>query len=170
MAKLKVYQTRIGFHDAVVAAPNQKTALAAWDVRENLFAQGAASVAEDPQAVKAATAKPGVVLRRAAGSREPFGEAPSAPAVPKLARPAGKASTPATKAAKPKPDRKGLDTAEKALAEFEADARKRLDSLKERRRALDDEARALDRSLAEQRRRLERERDRERRAYEAAPA
>jgi hypothetical protein len=75
-AKLKVYAARIGFHDTVVAAPNQAAALAAWDVRENLFAQKAAAVAHDPKATKAALARPGVVLRRAAGSNEAFSEAP----------------------------------------------------------------------------------------------
>jgi hypothetical protein len=30
MAKLKVFRTPIGFHDAYVAAPSKKAALAAW--------------------------------------------------------------------------------------------------------------------------------------------
>ncbi|HTK35816.1 MAG TPA: hypothetical protein VL358_11105 [Caulobacteraceae bacterium] len=78
-ARLKVYATRIGFHDTVVAAPNQAAALAAWDVHEDLFAQKAAAVADDPKATKAALAKPGVVLLRPAGSDEAFSEAPAAP-------------------------------------------------------------------------------------------
>lgn len=65
--RLKVYATRIGFYDVAVAAPNQRAALEAWDVRENLFAQGAAAPTDEPSAVKAAMAKPGVVVRRPIG-------------------------------------------------------------------------------------------------------
>lgn len=83
MARLKTYITRIGFHDAVVAAPNQKAALAAWDIRENLFAHGAAEVTEETQAVKAAMAHPGAVLRRPAGTTGPYKAAPDAPRPPK---------------------------------------------------------------------------------------
>ena len=75
--RLKVYASRLdGLNDYVVAAPNQKAALAAWDVRQDLFREGAASVTEEAEAVKAATAKPGVVLRRPAtgkGRFEPVG-------------------------------------------------------------------------------------------------
>ena len=39
---LKVYRTPIGFHDAYVAAPSQKAALAAWGADANLFARGSA--------------------------------------------------------------------------------------------------------------------------------
>lgn len=167
MARLKVYATRIGFHDAVVAAPNQKAALAAWDVREDLFAQGAASVTEDPQAVAAANADPGVVLRRAAGSNEPFSAAPGAPSVPKLARPAGVRTAPPAPEPAP-PDRTGLDAAERALAAFEATAERRRGELERRRRALEAEEQALEHELTAQRRILERERDRARRTYERA--
>ncbi|HTI68153.1 MAG TPA: hypothetical protein VL460_11470 [Caulobacteraceae bacterium] len=148
MPRLKVYATRIGFHDAVVAAPNQKAALAAWDVRENLFAQGAASVATDPQAVKAANAAPGEVLRRAAGSKAPFAKAPAppeAPKVPNAGRPRAKAA-----AAKAPPPRKlghsPLESAERALAAFEKDAARR--------------RKALERDLERERGVLARERDR----------
>lgn len=164
MPKLKVYATRIGFHDAVVAAPNQKAALAAWDVRENLFAQGAARVADDPATVKAALAHPGVVLRRGAGSSGSFSTAPGAPEVPKLARPKGAKSA---KAAPEKaPDRSGLDAAERALSDFETAAGERRAAIERRRRDLEAEARGLERELERKRRSLERDRERERAKYE----
>jgi hypothetical protein len=63
--RLKVYASRLdGLHDYVVAAPNQGEALKAWDVRQNLFQEGLASITDEASAVKAATAKPGRVLRR----------------------------------------------------------------------------------------------------------
>jgi hypothetical protein len=41
-SKLKVYRTAAGFHDAYVAAPSQKAALAAWGSDHDLFARGGA--------------------------------------------------------------------------------------------------------------------------------
>src|SRR5512147_28396 len=58
--RLKVYTTRIGIHDWAVAVPSQKEALKAWDIRENLFATGAAKVVDDPAVVEAALKTPGV--------------------------------------------------------------------------------------------------------------
>lgn len=165
-AKLKVYATRIGFHDAVVAAPNQKAALAAWDVRENLFAQGAAAATEDEAAVKAALAHPGMVLRRPAGSTEPFSESPAAPQVPKLKRPGGAPKPAKAEKPQPPPDRRPLDAAEKALAELDREEAKGRRDLDDRRRALEAEADAFHRDVADRRRKLEAERDRARRAYE----
>jgi hypothetical protein len=60
LGRFRIYKTRIGFHDWVVAAPNQKAALKAWDVRENLFAQGAAEAVHDEEAVELAMRRPGV--------------------------------------------------------------------------------------------------------------
>lgn len=50
----KVFRTRIGFHDWVVAATSQKAALAAWNVSRDLFRAGEAEETNDPAAVKAA--------------------------------------------------------------------------------------------------------------------
>ena len=57
--RLKVYRTHIGFEDWVVAAPNQKAALAAWGVHADLFAAGLATVTDDEEAVAAARRTPG---------------------------------------------------------------------------------------------------------------
>src|SRR5215207_276752 len=66
--KLKVYRTPIGFHDAYVAAPSQKAALAAWGVDHNLFAKGMADVVTDPDLAKEPLSKPGTVIKRLRGT------------------------------------------------------------------------------------------------------
>ncbi|HEY5072122.1 MAG TPA: hypothetical protein VII63_08830 [Caulobacteraceae bacterium] len=50
MARLKVFTTRMGFFETVVAAPSQKAALAAWGTAQNLFADGAARLATEREA------------------------------------------------------------------------------------------------------------------------
>jgi hypothetical protein len=66
---LKVYSTPIGFHDALVAAPNQKAALEAWGAGTNLFSQGAAHVVTDPKLVKEPLEEPGRVIKVPRGSK-----------------------------------------------------------------------------------------------------
>ncbi|MGO4610801.1 hypothetical protein AB4142_31185, partial [Variovorax sp. 2RAF20] len=90
--------------------PNQVAALAAWGVRQNLFAEGRASVSKDETNADAALANPGVPLRRAMGSRDAFSlepalpRAPAAPAPPRL-KVVAEAKGPAVK---PRPDRSAL--------------------------------------------------------------
>lgn len=52
--RIKVFRTRIGFHDWVVATSSQAAALEAWDVSRNLFATGEAEVTDDPNAIEVA--------------------------------------------------------------------------------------------------------------------
>lgn len=118
MAKLKVYRTPIGFHDAYVAAPSQKAALEAWGSDHNLFARGIAEIVTDPALTEEPLASPGTVVKRSRGSAaEQFAALPpdraKAPAPPE---PAAKQAR-KTKA-KPRPDRATLDAAEAALAEL----------------------------------------------------
>jgi len=69
----KVYAADLdGVHEWIVAAPNQRAALDALGVHQDLFAQGRASVERDPVKVEAARDQPGVPLRRARGSTEDF--------------------------------------------------------------------------------------------------
>jgi hypothetical protein len=75
----KVFQAHLGFFDTIVAAPSQTSALAAWGSSTNLFAMGLARVTDDPKAIAAAMAKPGIVLRRARGSDDPYSEHPDLP-------------------------------------------------------------------------------------------
>src|SRR5438105_5279639 len=72
--KLKTYQTSLGFFDLAIAAPSMKAALEAWGAGSNLFQQGVAKEIDDPEVVAATMSKPGVVLRRPAGSNGRFAE------------------------------------------------------------------------------------------------
>src|SRR5262249_15224778 len=72
--KLKTYQTSLGFYDLAIAAPSMKAALEAWGAGSNLFHQGVAKETDDPDVVAATMAKPGVILRRPAGSSGRFAE------------------------------------------------------------------------------------------------
>lgn len=80
--RIKVFRTRIGFYDWVVATSSQANALEAWDVSRNLFATGEAEVTDDPKAVKAALAnigKPVAMLGSATKSpRQPTAKTPKA--------------------------------------------------------------------------------------------
>lgn len=96
----KVFQAHLGFYDTIIAAPSQKSALAAWGSSSNLFQMGLARVSDDPKAIAAAMAKPGVVLRRPAGSTIAFSEHPPLPKVPASER---RATAHARKTSKPKP-------------------------------------------------------------------
>jgi colicin import membrane protein len=72
--KLKTYQTSLGFYDLAIAAPSMKAALGAWGAGSNLFHQGVARETDDPDVVAATMSKPGVILKRPAGSSGRFAE------------------------------------------------------------------------------------------------
>jgi colicin import membrane protein len=72
--KLKTYQTSLGFFELAIAAPSMKAALEAWGSEANLFHQGFAKEADDPAIIAATMARPGIVLRRAVGSKAKFSE------------------------------------------------------------------------------------------------
>lgn len=178
-AKLKVFRTPIGFHDAYVAAPSQKAALEAWGTDANLFARGAAEVVTDPALTAEPLASPGVVIKRLRASaaeqiaalppkpqpqRKPDVDAPSAP------QPATRKRAPAPPKPKPRPSRAALDAAEAALEKAEqlhADARR---GLAEREAELARERRALESEQEAERARLTRDLDRERRKFDEAIA
>jgi hypothetical protein len=67
--RLKVFVTSDGLTDYVVATTSKAKALAAWGLRQDVFKEGRAEETDDPALVKAATATPGEVLRRPAGTR-----------------------------------------------------------------------------------------------------
>jgi hypothetical protein len=72
--KLKTFVTSVGFFDLAIAAPSMKAALDAWGLNANAFQQGFASQTNDENIIAAASAKPGVVLRRPVGTNESFRE------------------------------------------------------------------------------------------------
>ena len=60
MPRLKTYEAEIdGLHQWIVAAPNQRAALDAFGVHQDLFAQGLARPTSETGAVEAANASPG---------------------------------------------------------------------------------------------------------------
>lgn len=135
---LKVFRTAAGFHDAYVAAPSRKAALAAWGADADLFARGVAEEVIDAALMEAPLAHPGEVVKVSRGSAaeqlaavegKPAGRRANAASIARKSRPA------------PKPSRDALDAAEAALAD--ADHRYRAED-----RALAAEQKALDRRKA----------------------
>lgn len=159
--RLKVYVTRIGLYEWAVAAPNQKAALKAWDVRENLFASGAARESHDVAAIEVALRSPGAPVKVPA----PKATLPAAGNVVQLeGRRAKPAPAPVT--ASRKRDRSKLDAAEEALVAYRKQAKKRLAEIDRRRRLLESEIEALESEIDRQTRALEGRVLRERKAYE----
>ena len=140
--KLKLYRTAIGFHDAYVAAPSKKAALAAWGSDKDLFARGAAEIVEASPFADELLASPGVVLRKSRGSvAEQLAALPATPprkAAIAKATSNTRARSPAAKPTPPRPSRAGLDAAERSITTLEA-------AQAAERRAIDDREAALTR-------------------------
>lgn len=175
--KLKVYRTPIGFHDAYVAAPSQKAALAAWGSDANLFARGVAEEVTDPALIEEPLAHPGTVVKRLRGTAaEQLAALPPDP--PKRSRAAeplpGAASVkprrPAPPPPQPKPDRTLLDQAERALAQAERRHRAEREELAEREAELARQRRVLAEQQQTEAAALSDALDRARAAYEQALA
>lgn len=157
-SRLKVYRTRIGFHDWIVAANSQKAALEAWDLHnKDLFASGAARVVNNPEDVELALKTPGIpVIAPGQGKIK----VPDAPA--KVVKNHPKAELRLVEKPAPEPDRSKLDAAEKALREFERKTAARLAGLEARKREVEAEIEAFNAEAVRERRRLEKLVDRER--------
>jgi len=141
----------MGFFDSVVAAPSRKAALAAWGARQDLFHEGLAAVTEEPEAVKAATARPGVVLRRAAGEAGPYRE--DAPPPDRSRRDAAEAD---------------LRAAEREHAAEAAELQTQREALERRLRELEERAARAEDAWASRRRALQAAVDKARRAWRRA--
>jgi hypothetical protein len=101
-----------------------KAALVAWGAGSNLFHQGFAKETDDPDVVAATMAKPGVVLRRPAGSSGRFAEHSELPDLN------DEASGPKKKARRPEPKLRAApkvsdENARKAAVEFEREQKRR---------------------------------------------
>lgn len=161
--KLKTFKTSVGFYDLAIAAPSMKAALDAWGAGSNLFHQGFAAESDDAEVVAATMAKPGVVLKRPAGSTGRFTEHAGLPT--DLADDRGR-----EKSRRPLPKKKPAvkvsdKTARKAAADFEREQKKRdakrrkEEAAREKQRARREEMTgraqaALDRAQQEHDRRL----------------
>jgi hypothetical protein len=176
MPRLKVYRTAIGFHDAYVAAPSQKAALAAWGSDANLFARGVAEVVTDPALTKAPLARPGEVIRLSRGSLTEQLRALGAPAKRSLRTRPKAASEPAspprpprrTKKRRRPPSRVAVERAEQALAANEAEAARELEDFRLRERKLADERKRLAARQYDRATRLEARLEAARERYRAA--
>jgi hypothetical protein len=167
--KLKVFRTHIGFDDLIIAAPSRKAALEAWGASAHLFSQGFAAETNEPALVKAALARPGMVLRRQFGSRAEF-KAGALRLVEPPARPEPKqvAKAPAKKPASKRTEREGLQEPapdrvpqkpaqrDQAAAERK-ERRDRAESQRAERRAAEAEARAEARQQEKQREKEQKE-------------
>ncbi|MGJ4899139.1 cell envelope biogenesis protein TolA [Bradyrhizobium oligotrophicum] len=142
--KLKTFQTSLGFYDLAIAAPSMKAALEAWGAGSNLFHQGVAKETDDPDVVAATMSKPGVVLKRPAGSNGRFAEHSDLPSDlgsgENRARRERHRPNPAKRAA-PKIDER---EARKAAADFEKERKRR-----EAERRREEAARERDRERRE---------------------
>lgn len=157
--RLKVFVTRIGVHDWAVAVSSQKAALKAWDVRENLFASGAAKETQDIAAIEAAMRSPGEPVRVP-------GPKVVVPPAANVVHLEGRRPKPRLEPTAKKKDRSKLDAAEKALVSYQKESKRRLAELDRRRRLLDSEAEALESEIDRQTRALETRVKRERAHYD----
>ena|SRR5688572_11519852 len=132
---LKIFRAHLGFYDSIVAAPSQKAALAAWGSKRDLFREGFATVSNDAEAVGEALKRPGVVLRRAYGSQDPFREDP---ALPKLKGVKKTTRSAAAERAKEEERKRQAEIA-KASAKLRSQEQNAMEKLRRRREALERE-------------------------------
>jgi hypothetical protein len=173
VAKLKVFRTSTGFHDAYVAAPSQKAALAAWGVKDNLFAQRLAEQVTDEAVMAEALASPGVVIKKLRGSEAEHFAALGPMPERQRAKPAATEADRPPKAEKqraPRPSREALDSAEAALQAAQDSNRSELAVLEKQISELRQRQQRLlangERELARLQSRVEREQQRYKAALE----
>ena len=181
MAKLKVYRTPIGFHDAYIAATSQKAALKAWGSDADLFARGIAEVVTDEALTVEPLASPGKVIRKLRGTAEEqlATDIPDRPS-PRSLDGEDEEHAPKKRASKkpivvaapssppPRPDRAALDAAEKAVEDAQVQHDREDRDLRKRQEALEQERRQLDRRHDEEQGQLAEDEDRARRAFQKA--
>ncbi len=168
-ARLKVFRTPIGFHDAYVAAPSQKAALEAWGTDSNLFARGEAEVVTDEKLTAEPLASPGKVIRKLrATEAEQFAALGEEKGAAKKHGKPEASKTRMPERPKPRPSRKALDAAERKLDEAEARQEREMEALKDREARLAREREKLRKKHKAERERLAETRDEARDKYEAA--
>ena len=160
MPRLKAFQAHLGFFDTIVAAPSQKAALEAWGSRQNLFRDGTARPASDPAAIAAALAHPGVVLKRLAGSKNPFSEQPPLPKASRTHRAGARRKKP--------PDRSKLDAAERALTQLKQERDAMRAEFERREKSLRAEQRKREQDVESRQHEIEHELASERKFFQKA--
>lgn len=147
-ARLKVFRTAIGFHDAYVAAPSRKAALAAWGTDKDLFARGVAEQVTDPALMAEPLQVPGTVVRRLRTAPDE-----AAPARPKRARKV--LAQDELGETKPAPQPPPPPPPPPPSPRTRDEARRALEDARERHRAEQRDLAARERELASERRALE---------------
>jgi hypothetical protein len=167
---LKVFRTAIGFHDAYVAAPSQKAALAAWGSDADLFARGMAERVTDEKLAAEPLANPGTVIKRVRGTAaEHLAALPKSEA--KQPRPPATAKTAPSRPPrkpKPRPSRAKLDEAEQLLDELEARHAHEVKAIAAEEAALARRRRTLEATHEKERDQIDRKVSRARESYDAA--
>ena len=168
--KLKVFRTPSGFHDAYVAAPSRKAALAAWGAEADLFARGTAEEVTDARLMAEPLAHPGEVIRVSRGDLAAQLDALGPRKKPPAKMASLSSTKPEPKAARPKPPPK-RDRVDEAEAAIERARKKHAAE----RAVVEKQRETIDRKLAELEARqdkaiarLETARDKARAAYRAA--
>ena len=122
--KLKTFQTSLGFYDLAIAVPSMKVALEAWGAGRNLFHQGVAKETDDQDVVAATMSKPGIVLKRPAGSSGRFAEYSDLPSDLGSVGKGGRRESHRAKPAKRPPREISEQDAQKPAAEFEKEQKR----------------------------------------------
>ncbi|WP_395331765.1 hypothetical protein WBP06_03140 [Novosphingobium sp. BL-8H] len=183
-AKLRVFRTAVGFHDAYVAAPSQKAALTAWGADSNLFASGFAERVDDPALTKAPLESPGMVIKVPRGTtaehlssladapRKPSSRhsAPAAGDKPAPQRRPKPAPPPEPKRPPPRPSRTKLEEADEALARHDRDIEVEMAALEAEQTRISEKISARRAAAGRRRAKLASRRDQACKAYEAAMA
>lgn len=175
--KLKVFRTPIGFHDAYVAAPNQKVAIEAWGSDRDVFRRGEAEQVTEAALTKEPLARPGEVIKRLRGTAEeqlaalppnrPKRKTPRSPRVPGQDA-ATKAAPAKPRKQPPRPSRSALHEAEQALFAAKAERESKIAALRKKEEALAGERKRIEQAAGRKLEKLEAKRDRAARAYERA--
>lgn len=166
--RLKVFRTATGFHDAYVAAPSRKAALAAWGTDKDLFARGVAEEVTDPELIAEPLREPGTVVRVLRTAPEGLAEAPVRSAKPKPERPLRRpGAKPLPPPPPPPPRRDPVDAAQRALDEAGEQFAQQEAELAARERELASERRTLEQRRDKELRRLARRRDEANEDYRA---
>lgn len=160
MPRLKAFQAHLGFFETVVAARSQEAALQAWGSRQNLFRNGTATQASDPDAIAAALAHPGVVLKRLAGSKDSFSEQPPLPKTKRAHHPEPRRKKP--------PDRSKVAAAERALSQLRQQREIMRAEFEQREKNLRDEQHKREEDVQTLRHELERELASQRKLFQKA--
>jgi hypothetical protein len=170
MPRLKVFRTPIGFHDAYVAAPSRKAALAAWGADADLFARGAAEEVTDPGLMAEPLARPGTVIRRARGTAADHLAAarPPAPRATRHDVPASPPRTDTKAKSPPRPSRAPLNEAEAALEAHRRHTEEEAARLEQERDRIAREIAALRKKSEQEAARLEAAVDKARATYDKA--